>query len=57
MQGLKPAFVASCDERKRRRFSGLIPRALRQVAWQKIPMVGVARYGEPEISPTGTALR
>jgi hypothetical protein len=43
LQGLKPAFVAASAERKRRRFSGFILLALRQVVWQKIPVVGVAR--------------
>ncbi len=43
LQGLKPASVAAREERNRKRFSGSILRALRQVAWQKIPVVGVAR--------------
>src|SRR5215213_11913971 len=54
LQGLYPAFAAASAERKRLRFSGFILLALRQVAWQKIPVVGVARYGEPANSPTGT---
>jgi hypothetical protein len=53
-QGLKPASKAASDERKRRRYWGFILLALRQVAWQKIPVVGVARYGEPANSSTVT---
>jgi hypothetical protein len=43
LQARKPAALAASAEWKRRRFSGFILLALRQVAWQKIPVVGVAR--------------
>src|SRR5215212_9324954 len=53
-QGMKPALTAALAERKCRRFSDFILLALAQVAWQKIPVVGVPRYGEPANSSTGT---
>jgi hypothetical protein len=43
LQARKPAAPAASAEWKRRRYSGFILLALRQAAWHKIPVVGVAK--------------